>query len=233
MRPAELEELARGGAVSELARAGVPIPPAEGRDRLDREELERSRAELRAKILAAPEKAGFPVWAHARAGAPEMRHALLGAFVARWCDGGAVLTGPTGIGKSTALTALAHRLAADAAALVGSSAWKELRAWRMLRRARYLTAAELVRAVKAHRLGAGTADALEHALGATWLVVDDLGHEASGSEPLITEIVDRRYRDRRPTHAATGLTLAELAARYGDATVRKLWEPRGMIVEAW
>ncbi|MBE7480815.1 MAG: hypothetical protein HS104_12645 [Polyangiaceae bacterium] len=206
-------------------------PPAV--DALPIDDGEQRAHELRARILAAPEKAGFPTWPHARVGAPEMRHPLLLAFVARWSEGGAVLTGPTGIGKSTALVALANRLAADAAALADSPAWKQLRAWRMLRRARYLTAAELVRAVKGHRLGAGTADALEHAFGASWLVIDDLGHEAGGSEPLITEIVDRRYRDRRPTHAATGLTLAELAARYGTGTTRKFWEPRGMVVEAW
>ncbi len=87
---------------------------------------------------------------------------------------------------------------------------------------RFFTAADLVAAEREHGLGRGTAPALEMAYRATTLVLDELGTERDTL--VASELIHKRHAERRQTIVTSGLSRAELVARYGEAIVRRLDE---------
>jgi len=130
--------------------------------------------------------------------------------------GSALLLGPSGCGKTLAIAALAHRLVAAARAHLTEpeAQWIAGALW--------TTAHELVRARRQHPLGEGEAPAIERAMEAIVLFIDELGCEPASE--VIFELVDHRYSRRLPTIVTSGPTLAAFASRYGDALVRRLAE---------
>ncbi|MBK8994951.1 MAG: ATP-binding protein [Myxococcales bacterium] len=95
----------------------------------------------------------------------------------------------------------------------------------------WASAADLAHARRRHRIGAGEAPAIEAAIGATILVVDELGPEPVGD--AIPEVFDARYRRGAVTITTSGMRLEELAAKYGDAVLRRLTAPVGARIEVW
>lgn len=124
----------------------------------------------------------------------------------------AVLSGPTGVGKSTA--------AAVALRSVLATGWGGSIGWH--------TARELAHAARAWPLGEGEAPLLRRARHVGILVVDDLGLERDPAE--LIDVVHARYEASAPTWVTTGLSLAALETRYGDAVVRRLTERATVVV---
>lgn len=63
------------------------------------------------------------------------------------------------------------------------------------------------------------------------LVIDELGFE-----PLdegLFDVLDERYQRALPVIVTSGLRVTELRDRYGAAALRRLVEPRGVVVEDW
>jgi hypothetical protein len=135
----------------------------------------------------------------------------LGAEYDPVVHGGRLVMGPTGAGKSLAFALAAFRLAMSGR-----------------RGTIWTSASKLTEARRAYRLGAGEAPAVEDAIGASWLVIDDLGWER-GEPGTVLDVLSARYDLGRVTCATSGLTAAEIAARYGDAVTRRIGESsRGM-----
>lgn len=133
-----------------------------------------------------------------------------------WCEvptaGWALLSGPTGAGKSTAAAVALREV------LLGG--WSGTVGWHSAR--------ELAHAARMWPLGEGEAPLLSRARRVGLLVIDDLGLER---DPLdLIDILHDRYDGMRPTWVTTGLSVAGLEARYGDAVVRRLTEGAAVVV---
>lgn len=185
---------------------------AEARPRLS----PRRRAEL-------CESAGLPLFDWCRFGQRsfERRTRNAGAIreaCATWTrqHGSAVLCGPTGVGKTTCLIALGHRLIdlLDAEQTDDDAAW--------LRRVRFVRATSLVKATDRHPLGHGEPPAMTVAVSASLLLLDDLGSEGPDRHASLFEALDRRYLASAPTVVTTSLSRAQLEERYSAALVRRL-----------
>lgn len=152
-------------------------------------------------------------------------------------DGGRIIDGPTGVGKSTTGVLVTRRLGRAAArrlgpvplaeycpAIAGQIAWAR--------------ACDLPVARLSHGLGDGDPELVARAKHAVFLVLDDLGWESSraGADDVLPEVVAHRYDHGRITLATTGLRPEQLAAKYSDAFVRRLLEAggkAGCIVDLW
>lgn len=80
-------------------------------------------------------------------------------------------------------------------------------------------------------LGAGEPEELTRAVEVPLLVIDELGFE-----PLdegLFDVLDERYQRALPVIVTSGLRVTELRDRYGAAALRRLVEPRGVVVEDW
>jgi DNA polymerase III delta prime subunit len=128
----------------------------------------------------------------------------------------AVLSGPTGCGKSTAAAVLVRRALAEFEASGGErcKAATDL-VW--------VSAIELATAERRHALGAGTPELLAKAARCGLLVLDDLGLEEPGA---VFPVLSSRYDECRATVVTTGLPLtkAGLTKHLGAAGVRRLVE---------
>lgn len=120
------------------------------------------------------------------------------------------LLGSAGDGKSSLAVALAN-------------AWTHANA----RPSMFVEAADLGVSRQQHGLGAGEAPLVRHAMGATLLLVDDLGLDADAGMTVVAHVLHRRYARTRPTIVATGLTVEQLAKRYGAGVTRRLIETAG------
>lgn len=129
--------------------------------------------------------------------------------------GNLLFSGPTGIGKTSIAVAMLHRLHDRAVERDASDAEQRLASG-----ARFITGHELVAAKRAHPLGRGLAPIVAEAVDATVLLLDELGFEPQDEATFF--VVDERYRKGRPTIVTTGLDLAGLCAKYGDAWVRRI-----------
>jgi hypothetical protein len=123
------------------------------------------------------------------------------------------LSGPPGLGKTTAACVWLHRWTLD------RRTWAESAFGNPTRRGSAL----FVRATKLARWPRYDDDEMDRLLGLTLLVVDDLGVEYLGSKPahesfmtLFDEVVDFRYAWRRPTAFTTNLGPADFVQRYGQ-----------------
>lgn len=120
------------------------------------------------------------------------------------------LLGPAGAGKSSLAVVLAN-------------AWTRANA----RPSVFVRAANLGVARQHHGLGAGEASLVRQAMGAELALLDDLGVEPEAGSPVVAHLLHRRYDSERPTIATTGLTVEQLAKRYGAGVARRLVETAG------
>src|SRR5690606_10514355 len=88
----------------------------------------------------------------------------------------------------------------------------------------WTTASEVVREMQGHRLGAGECRFVARAADASILVLDELGPESARYGGELFDIITRRYAKGLPTAVTSGLTVAEISERYGDAFIRRLAE---------
>ena len=122
----------------------------------------------------------------------------------------ALLLGPSQIGKSTTL-ALALRRALRVSDLrKGQVHWFYARA--------------LAQAARQYPLGEGVCPEVDRAMKADLLVLDDLGLERDPAE--LIDVIHTRYERERVTWTTSGMSMAELRERYGEALVRRLVEGR-------
>lgn len=200
---------------------------AEARERAKKEANERFRERLRRYTLEPLENA--PNWDHARIDSPDFVskvHSRLQRFATKYelKHGSVALLGPSGVGKTTAALALVRRLAGELYAeevergpdRYGQPS-DDLIRWS---RSRWVTAHELARARREHRLGQSDAPLIRECMEAPLLVIDEMGFEPT--DGTIFEIVDVRYGKRLPTIITSGLTSAEFTKRYGAALLRRL-----------
>lgn len=176
----------------------------------------------------------------ARASLPSMPHAhfgnpVLASMVApemyqaarTWSvrDGGLVLLGTTGMGKTTVAVAIArHRL--DTA--------KTAEQVRIAAGIRFMSALDLHRARTEHARAGFSADrvnddapAIARAKTTSLLVLDEVGFEPAGRREeigIVFDIAQARYNAGLPTIVTSGLSEADIAHRYGEATKRRLCE---------
>jgi len=148
----------------------------------------------------------------------------LHTFATRWrrSVGSVALLGPTGIGKSAACAALLARI-------LDTSVERREVDFQWALGVRFVDAAELIVARRNSRLGS-EADMVEDAKGATLLVLDELGFEASSPVPF--EVVNERYRTGLPTIITTGRAEVEFSKRYGSAFIRRIRD-RGTVLDFW
>ncbi len=133
------------------------------------------------------------------------------------------VSGPTGVGKSAAVVARLHAQYEAAVAALRRRERAEL--WGFA----WVSGFELAYARRNAPLGAEP-PLIVHAQTTTVLVLDELGFEPSSD--ALMEVIDHRYRQRRPMIVTTGLTPEQFAARYGAALYRRLVHD-GTIVEDW
>lgn len=134
-------------------------------------------------------------------------------FSAEW-DGfyGALLTGPTGCGKSLAAATALRRVTLD-----------HPRYWAAWVRSDILTR------LAASRDHQGD---IARVKSCHVVVIDELGYERFPEAVL--EMIGDRYDRNLPTVVTTGLDPAALLARYGDATARKITEiGGGLAINCW
>lgn len=140
--------------------------------------------------------------------------------------GNLVLLGPTGIGKSVLMSAIALRI------LDRARAGKLERAdFLVAAGIRYMSAAELAKASRRHKLGDGDPPLMRIAKRAKVLLLDEVGF-GDGRDDELYEIMRARYEPQwKPTILASGRTVAELVERYG-ATARCFWpKGRSMVID--
>jgi DNA replication protein DnaC len=143
--------------------------------------------------------------------------------------GGRVVSGPTGLGKSLAAVATIRRVwCRPLAEQFFADNYGFMQALLAGRQPRILWARafDLPNARLQQKFGTGESTLVERAKRADFLVLDDLGRESkrAGAEDVVEEIVFDRYDSGRLTIVTTGLRVADLLARYGDAVVRKVTE---------
>lgn len=135
-----------------------------------------------------------------------------------WGDGGLLLLGRTGIGKSSAAAWLFRRLL--------RMGWEGGGApWARAQGLRWCSADDLARARGEHGLGRGEAPAVEIAERTELLFLDDLGWDRDPA--VVSSVLHARYEAQRPTIATSGRTVDELVATYGAAVMRRLNDAGG------
>ncbi len=79
------------------------------------------------------------------------------------------------------------------------------------------------------KLGQGEAEAVEEAIGASLLLLDDIGNKPETVLSAVQDVVFNRHANERPTWFTTAFTQNELAVKYGDGTARRIYE-RALVV---
>lgn len=141
--------------------------------------------------------------------------------------GNVVLLGETGQGKSTAAALIFRRILRDG--------WRDGgTAWSLAQGMRWFRAEQLERAMKSHPLGKGECPEYLAAVGASLLVLDEIGWERDPKG--IASILAARYDSPHLTVVTSGQTLKQLSETYGDAVVRRMLthgRRKPVIVEAF
>jgi hypothetical protein len=149
-------------------------------------------------------------------------------------EGGRLVCGPTGVGKSVAGIAALRRMhplrPADMNALWDTGEIKWSCTW--------VRAFELAKASLETAFGSGEAELVTEARSAQFLVLDDLGWESkrAGADDAVAEVIAARYDTGRVTYATTGMRLPKFIDRYGSAVVRRLVEAgnnKGKVIDLW
>lgn len=147
----------------------------------------------------------------------DLSPAFLAGALERASGGCRMVVGSTGAGKTSfivaALCAYVRRdWQAREGALFGSAFW-------------------LAGARSRYSLGKGEAPEVEAAMGASLLVLDDLGNDAQDHRNTLSEILFKRHEDDLPTWITTGYPLAHLEQRYGPAFIRRIAEEPNSLIE--
>ncbi len=90
----------------------------------------------------------------------------------------------------------------------------------------WITAANLVVALREHKLGDREADDLRLAKSEPLVCIDDLTWP-SARDDVTLDVLAARYDAGLPTIVTAGCTKAQLLQRFGDAAVRRMLELRG------
>ena len=135
---------------------------------------------------------------------------------------GVVLVGAAGAGKTSVACAMLAELIRQAA----SGPPKDLR---FAGSARFIGAYWLAKARAEHPLGDGEAPLVQLALGASVLVLDDLGAEQSKNTAL-SEVIYERHAKGQRTIITTGFGYRVLQQRYGDGIARRIVEEGRTVV---
>lgn len=133
--------------------------------------------------------------------------------------GGAILLGPTGIGKSVACFCVMRRMMPASLGFWGSH-----------------DALDIGLDSQRTPLGQPEPDAVSRAKRATCLILDDLGWERTFHVDTIVDIAATRYKIGKPTLVTSGKTMLELKERYGDAVLRRFTDvggSRGVVLDCW
>lgn len=86
---------------------------------------------------------------------------------------------------------------------------------------RFVKSFDLAKARQEHPLGDGESPAIERAMKAKVLVVDELGAE-HGRNTAMQELIQERHDHDRPTIFTSGFSLPELEQRYGVGIMRRV-----------
>ena len=177
---------------------------------------------------------GMPMWPHARHDNPEfLRRASvkIARALAKYsfADGlSLVVSGKTGTGKTSLVTATLRRWCAEAEASVRLPASDpDAQLAHFAPRFFFVTGPELVNARRNWRIG-HEAPIVDEAKRIPLLIIDELGFEPLSEIPF--EVVDHRYRQQSITIVTTGLDPKAFRDRYGDALFRRLTE-NGALLE--
>lgn len=128
-----------------------------------------------------------------------------------------LLSGPSGAGKTALASAYLTRW------LVSVQASGDFRGHPG--NARFVSAYRLARARAEHRLGGGEPPLVKLALGASTLILDDLGSEPDVRDSAVGEVLYERHCEGRRTIVTTGYNNPQDAAvRYGDGIARRIWQ---------
>lgn len=90
--------------------------------------------------------------------------------------------------------------------------------------ARFVPALELGLARSRHPLGHDDPPAVVAAVNAPLLILDDLGAEAPMHADVIRQVLHQRHNDGMPTWVTSGLSHAQLAARFDGGFARRVFE---------
>ncbi|MFZ5891282.1 MAG: hypothetical protein ACOY0T_09550 [Myxococcota bacterium] len=244
-----------GGALCEDETILCNACSAANEARLQRERAERRESERVLGIRYTAERGleGVPQWPHARVDSPEFdtkcRSRQIRKFARLYTRerGDGVLSGPSGLGKTTGLVAVAYRQV-DEGIKAGIASRFDLdessvrfsRGQAHLEDKRppalvfasamvWVTAREIVMARRSHELGSEP-ELLTKCIGASLLFLDEIGSEPHDRDGDLFGVIDARYAAGRPTLATTGLPLKDFEERYGSALLRRLTE-RGTKIE--
>jgi DNA replication protein DnaC len=142
--------------------------------------------------------------------------------------GSALILGPSGIGKTSAVVALIRRLMEVNRMVVRDVFGVYEYDIGVLKRFVWTTGAEIANARDESRLGDEPL-VLHRAKSATLLAIDEVGSEPASNN--LMEVVDVRYAHHKPTIVTSGKTVEEFSKRYGDGLVRRLsYKPHGVPV---
>lgn len=220
---------------SEILRCASCSAESERRfDERMRDTKERARVS-RIETIARRALEFVPDWPHARVESPEFaakcRSKRLRLFAAQYAieRGSAALLGPSGIGKTTACVALVHRLIDEEIAAEIASKGAQPPAHVLASGIVWTSARAIVFARRTHELGSDP-PLLARCIGASILLIDELGSEPHDRDGDLFGVIDARYAQSRPTVITSGLTAAEFDARYGTALLRRITE-RGAKIE--
>ncbi|HEX3851933.1 MAG TPA: hypothetical protein VHW01_13265 [Polyangiaceae bacterium] len=154
-------------------------------------------------------------------------------------DGGRLVLGPTGIGKSvTGASTIQNHIKARHIAAKAKAPEDNTYGWGRHTSALWVRALDLPNARLQQALGKGEVELVTAAATADYVVLDDLGWESrrAGADDVVAEVLARRYDAGLVTFVTSGMTLEQLRERYSDAIVRRITEAGGLpgkVVDLW
>lgn len=146
-------------------------------------------------------------WPQRTAGGAASAQEAIDAIVRH--EGNVVLRGLPGTGKTSLLCAALR-------VLYDRHDWRQ--------RLVMADAYELGSARIQHPAGQGEAPPVEAAMGATLLLLDDLGNERQTQNNAVPDVVMARHHADVPTWFSTGETREQIAAKYGGGVMRRIFD---------
>ena len=126
--------------------------------------------------------------------------------------GGAVLVGPSGMGKTSLAVAMLRDLHTRATPFERAQGFL------------FVSAYDLAVARSQTKLGDGEAEIVDRAMRATAIVLDDLGTEQDRYGSAVADVIHRRHDYDAVTIATTGFGQEAITSRYGTQVARRLFE---------
>lgn len=145
-------------------------------------------------------------------------------------DGGALILGQTGIGKSVACFLVMNRTITKQRLEVYETGCGTVKSWASF------DALDVGLAQQKISFGQEDTQEFVAAKEAEILILDDLGWERRHHVDTLIELAAHRYKQGRPTLVTSGKTLAELSDTYGDALLRRFVNvdgKAGAILDIW